>query len=206
MLFALLPKQSTMPKSATCFSAPLTDSQKSFLLHRLHNEDQGVISDLYDLYSGVVYSIAVRIVKSSDVASTVLQDTFCKVWKYRLNYDPAKSGLFTWIVSIARNTAIDATRNQLYKTNSNVLHLDTASRKAAQEDSSYDCIGVPELLKKMNEKHVTLLHKYYLQGYTHSEIVQELGIPLGTIKTRLRSAIRELRRILPHDLRIHHTS
>lgn len=201
-----MPKRFAMPKSATCYSAPLTASQKSFLLQRLHNEDQSVISDLYDLYSGVVYSIAVRIVKSSDVASMVLQDTFCKVWKYRLNYDPTKSGLFTWIISIARNTAIDATRNQLYKTNANLLDLDKANRKAAQEDSSYDCIGVPELLKKMNEKHVTLLHKYYLQGYTHSEIVQELGIPLGTIKTRLRSAIRELRRILPHDLRIHHTS
>jgi RNA polymerase sigma-70 factor (ECF subfamily) len=64
---------------------------------------------------------------------------------------------------------------------------------------------VPELLKKMNEKHLTLLQKYYFQGYTHSEIVEELGIPLGTIKTRLRNAIQELRRILPHDLHIHQT-
>lgn len=156
------------------------------------------------MYSGVVYSLAMRIVKSPDVASTVLQDTFCKVWKYRTNYDPGKSGLFTWITSIARNTAIDATRNQHYKSAANMLSLESAAHKFSNESNTSDGIGLPDLLKKMNEKHLTLLHKYYFQGYTHSEIVAELGIPLGTIKTRLRNAIQELRRNLPHDLRVHH--
>lgn len=194
-----------MPKVTASVSTTLSDAQKFCLTEKLRNQDQTVISDLYDLYGGVVYSIAIRIVKSSDVASTVLQDTFCKVWKYRANYNPGKSGLFTWITSIARNTAIDATRNQHFKSAANMLGLESAAHKTISVSHTYDGIGVPELLKKMNEKHLTLLQKYYFQGYTHSEIVEELGIPLGTIKTRLRNAIQELRRILPHDLHIHQT-
>ncbi|HPI05730.1 MAG TPA: sigma-70 family RNA polymerase sigma factor [Saprospiraceae bacterium] len=194
-----------MPKIASSVSTTLSESQKFSLTEKLKNEDQTVIADLYDLYGGVVYSIAIRIVKSSDVASTVLQDTFCKVWKYRANYDSSKSGLFTWITSIARNTAIDATRNQHFKSAANMLSLESAAHKTVNESNTYDGIGVPDLLKRMNEKHLTLLQKYYFQGYTHSEIVEELGIPLGTIKTRLRNAIQELRRILPHDLHIHQT-
>lgn len=192
-----------MARTSSSMNKPLSESQRFLLTEKLKNQDQSVITELYDLYSGVVYSIAIRIVKSSDVAATVLQDTFCKVWKYRANYDPGKSGLFTWITSIARNTAIDATRNQHYKSAANMLSLENAAHKYVNESHTHDGIGVPELLNKMNEKHLTLLHKYYFQGYTHSEIVEELGIPLGTIKTRLRNAIQELRRNLPHDLRIH---
>lgn len=187
-------------------SQPMSDEKRLELVNSLKNQDQIAIAELYDLYGPVVYSIAFRIVKSTDLAATVVQDTFCKVWKYGVNYDPEKSGIFTWITSIARNTAIDATRNQHFKSASKLISLDNVSQYATNESNTHDGIGVSDLLKKMTDKHLTLLKKYYFQGYTHSEMVTELGIPLGTIKTRLRSAVQELRRTLPRDLNVYHTS
>ena len=187
-------------------SRQLTETQRFFLAEKLKNQDHTAIAELYDLYSAAVYGIAFKIVKSPDLAATVLQDTFCKVWKYSTSYDPGKSGLFTWISSIARNTAIDVTRNQHFKSATNIISLENAVYNTVSDNNATDSIGVPDLLKKMNEKHLTLLHKYYFQGYTHSEIVEELGLPLGTIKSRLRNAIQELRVTLLQDLNIYNNT
>lgn len=189
-------------------AATLPEGTRLKLVSKLKNEDQTVIPELYQLYSRVVYNIALKIVKSEDLAASVLQDTFCKVWKYGSSYDPGKGGLFTWVINIARNTAIDVTRKRDYKqqTANRMVGIDSVAQQAVRENNTLDSIGMADVLKKMKEKHLTLIHKYYFHGCTHAEIVEDLGLPLGTVKTRLRGAILELRNHLSHDLRVYHAS
>ncbi len=191
---------------ATINSTSLNSSECPFahLKEGLKNQDRRTIETLYDMYAGTVYNIALRIVKSNDLAANVLQDTFVKIWKNGAKYDAGKGGLFTWIVNIARNTAIDATRSKHFKSLSDFTDLEKVSDYPSSDKTDDETIGVPELLQKMSKKHIILLEKYYIEGYTHAEIVAELGIPLGTIKTRLRNAVTELRVLLCHDVRVFH--
>ncbi len=189
-------------------AASLTEIERLELISKMKKEDPTVIPKLYQLYSRVVYRIALKIVKSEDLAASVLQDTFCKIWKYSSRYDPQKGGIFTWVINIARNTAIDTTRKRSYKQqkSGHTLGLEYVIHQPGQDNTTMDSIGMADVLKKMKEKHLTLLEKYYYQGCTHSEIVEDLGLPLGTVKTRLRGAILELRSHLSHDLRVHQAS
>jgi RNA polymerase sigma factor (sigma-70 family) len=154
---------------------------------------------LYDHYSGALYSVVLRIVRSEDIAEEVLQDVFLKIWDKMGSYDHSKGRLFTWMLNIARNQAIDRTRSremsQGRKTD-DLLNLVSKIDRQKSSETTIDAIGLKEVLTRLPEEQRFVIDHLYLRGYTQSEVAEEFDIPLGTVKTRTRMAMLELRTIL----------
>jgi RNA polymerase sigma factor (sigma-70 family) len=154
---------------------------------------------LYDHYSGALYSVVLRIVRSEDIAQEVLQDVFLKIWDKMSSYDSSKGRLFTWMLNIARNQAIDRTRSremsQGRKTD-DILNLVSKIDRQKSSETTIDAIGLKEVLTRLPEEQRFVIDHLYLKGYTQSEVAEEFGIPLGTVKTRTRMGMQELRTIL----------
>ena len=154
---------------------------------------------LYQNYSAAIYGVILRIVQSEEAAEDVLQEAFIKIWKNIEKYDPAKGRLFTWLVNIARNTAIDSLRVKDYTIKSQIRSLDNSVRTVNRQHKVYtptDHIGLKEIINKLKPDYKILIDKLYFEGYTQEEAARELNIPLGTVKTRIRAAINVLREIV----------
>jgi len=169
-------------------------SKADALIERLRRREPKALSDLYDAYSGALYGVIVRIVPRAEVAEQVLQDTFLKAYKNIDSYDPHKGRLFTWLVNIARNTAIDALRSAPYRQQQKTDSLDILVHNPGGQSVNPDHIGLRDLVAQLDEKHRLLIDLLYFQGYTQEEAAEKANLPLGTVKTRVRQAIRELRR------------
>ena len=146
-----------------------------------------------------MYGIITRIVKNEDVAEEVLQDVFLKIWDKIDSYDSTKGKLFTWMLNIARNQAIDKTRSKEISKGRKTDDIDNLVGridKADYGEQKVDSIGLTEVLVKLPEDQRFVIEKLYLEGYTQSEVAEEFNIPLGTVKTRTRMAMIELRTIL----------
>ena len=158
---------------------------------------------LYDNYSAALFGVIVRIVESvppspldRENAEDVLQEVFIKIWKNISSYDPSKGKLYTWLINIARNAAIDSLRVKDHKAKSKIQSIDNSVgiiNKQHNVEIHPDHIGLKTLVDKMKPEHKQLIDKLYFEGYTQEEAAQELNIPLGTVKTRARSAISHLR-------------
>lgn len=154
---------------------------------------------LYKSYSGSLYGIISRMVIREEDAEDVLQETFLRIWKSIRSYDSDKGRLFTWMARIARNAAMDHLKSKSYK--KSVLNN---SLEASQSDvdgqhnvaCNYDAIGVRELANKLPVKYHSILELIYFKGYTYQEAAKKLDLPLGTVKTRLRMAIQDLRKFI----------
>lgn len=169
--------------------------QDQQLITRLQTQDRAAIGDLYDAYGGALFGVVLRIVQQRELAEQVLQDTFVKAWRYGASYDASKGRLFTWLLNIARNTAIDATRTAHFQKSRKTDSLDSLVHSPGGESINPDQIGVREQVNRLDEKYKSLIDLIYFRGYTQEEAAEETGIPIGTIKTRLRYAINELRTV-----------
>jgi RNA polymerase sigma factor (sigma-70 family) len=173
--------------------------EESVLIERLCRRDPSALDYLYDHYSGALYSTVLRIVRKEEVAEEVLQDVFIKIWDRMASYDSSKGRLFTWMLNIARNQAIDKTRSkemsQGRKTD-DIDHLVNRIDRQESAESSIEAIGLKEVLTKLPEDQRFVIDHLYLKGFTQSELAEEFNIPLGTVKTRTRMAMKELRSIL----------
>jgi RNA polymerase sigma-70 factor (ECF subfamily) len=169
-------------------------SSQDILIERLKQQDASALSELYDAYGGALYGVVLRIVRTPEVAEQVLQDVFLKVWRSIESYDATKGRLFTWLANIARNAAIDAVRSAQYRQQQKTDSLEILVHSPGNSGINPDHIGLRELVGQLEEKHRTLIELLYFQGYTQEEAAEAVGIPLGTVKTRVRQALRELRR------------
>lgn len=164
------------------------------LVNRLRERTQSAFSYLYDSYASALNGVIVNIIRDHDMAGDVLQEVFVKIWRQIENYDVSKGRLFTWMFNIARNTAIDTLRSKAWKNtrrNSSITE-DTAGIQD-QGVRVADETGVRKAVQKLKEEHKVLVELSYFQGYTQEEISGMLDIPLGTVKTRLRAAIVQLK-------------
>jgi len=152
---------------------------------------------LYDHYAGALYAAIVNIVSDRETANDVLQDVFIKVWKQIETYDEARGRLFTWMLNIARNAGIDIVRSKSYQRNRENKELtDTVYDTVGGVKINTDKIGLRSLVHKLKDDYKILVELSYFQGYTQDEIAKMLNIPLGTVKTRLRSALIQLKQVL----------
>ncbi|NOT74765.1 MAG: sigma-70 family RNA polymerase sigma factor [Cyclobacteriaceae bacterium] len=173
--------------------------EESILIERLCQRDSSALDYLYDHYSGALYSVVLRVVRKEEIAEEVLQDVFIKIWDRMASYDPTKGRLFTWMLNIARNQAIDKTRSREMSQGKKTDDIDNLVNKIDRQESAYspiEAIGLKEVLTKLPEDQRFVIDHLYLKGFTQSELAEEFGIPLGTIKTRTRMAMKELRSIL----------
>jgi RNA polymerase sigma factor (sigma-70 family) len=167
------------------------------LVLALRNREKIAVEALYDMYSASLYGVIVRIVIDEATSEDVLQETFVKIWHSFPSYSADKGRLFTWMVNIARNLSIDKLRSKDFKNHSKNQELENnVTFIDEQKNTVYkpELMGIKELVQKLKPEQKSILDLVYFKGYTHVEAADELGIPLGTIKTRLRMAIIELRK------------
>jgi RNA polymerase sigma factor (sigma-70 family) len=166
------------------------------LVLSLKAKDQQSFSYLYDNYSGALYSIVLQVVPDKELASDVLQEVFVNIWRKIESYDPSKGRLFTWMLNVARNLAIDMVRSKSYQNsqkNQAMPEGDFFDKAGASTQLSVDNIGLKKIVDKLKTEHRVLIDLAYFKGYTHEEIAEIESIPLGTVKTRIRSALTQLR-------------
>lgn len=168
------------------------------LIARLRVPEEAAITQLYEMYAAALYGVILRIVKQEEVAEDVLQECFVKIWSSFSSYDPAKGRLFTWLVNIARNLAIDKIRSRQYRVGSKTQALDKKQLQHTAQEFGFrpEHIGLKELTEKLNPDQKKVIDMMYFDGFTQSEVAEELDIPLGTVKTRARAAIKLLSKLL----------
>ena len=142
--------------------------------------------------------MVLRIVKKEADAEEVIQEVFLHIWTSIDQYDPVKGKLFTWMVHIARNAAIDRIRSKQYRVGAMTCPLEGSPAKqlASAYEINPEHVGLKELVEKLSPDQKQVIDLMYFDGYTQSEVAEELAIPLGTVKTRARAAIKLLTKLL----------
>jgi RNA polymerase sigma factor (sigma-70 family) len=164
------------------------------LVSALKRNERSAFEFLYDHYSGALFNIISKTLRDEEKAADVLQECFLKIWKNIASYNPEKGRLFTWIMNIARNGAIDAVRAEGRKPVMNDIEDTVAlNEKDTYEDSQTVSSDMKAIIDMLRPERKVLIDMAYFQGYTHEEISEELSIPLGTVKSRIRTALQELK-------------
>ncbi|MBQ4916154.1 RNA polymerase sigma factor [Maribacter sp. MMG018] len=165
------------------------------IVELLQERNDKAISLLYDHYGDTLLGVANKVLRNEELAQDVLQESFVKIWKKADSYDPTKAKLFTWLFRITRNTAIDKLRSINTKTDKEI-QIDVSDVYNLGVDSIRpEFMDVEEHLDKIEEKYQIVLDALFFQGMTQQEASDELNIPLGTIKSRLKIGLRELRKV-----------
>jgi RNA polymerase sigma factor (sigma-70 family) len=168
-------------------------------VQRLKSKDNSALEFLYDHYSGALYGLVFRILKNEDIAEEVLHDIFLKIWDKIDQYDAAKGKLFTWMINIARNQAIDKTRSKEISKDQKTRGIENVVNKIDARgyiEQRVEDIGVKDIIKNLPDEQQFVVEYLYFKGYSQSELADEFNIPLGTVKTRLRLAMQSLRTTL----------
>ena len=169
------------------------------LVAALQRKERSALEYLYDNYSGALLGVISRILKKVELAEEVRQDVFLKIWDRIDTYDATKGKLFTWMLNIARNQSIDKTRSKEFSKGKKTDDIENLVGKLDRTDYtelSVEAIGLQEVLKQLPEDQRFVIDHHYLKGYTQAEMSEEFNLPLGTVKTRMRLAMKELRNLL----------
>ncbi|WP_235296152.1 RNA polymerase sigma factor [Portibacter marinus] len=158
---------------------------------------------LYDNYSRALYGIAYRVLNNQEYAEEALQNSYLKVWKNINQYDEQKATLYTWMAQIVRYSSLDIRRLKSFERQEKTESLEPRVHKGKSVTiTSADSIDAKKLLQGLEEKYSIVLEYLYLKGYTQQEMSDELDIPIGTIKTRLRKAISIIRTNLKDEKKL----
>jgi RNA polymerase sigma-70 factor, ECF subfamily len=157
---------------------------------------EDAMAQLYDRYSSIVYSVALRVLGDTGRAEDVMQEVFMQLWRNPGAFDSNRGSLAAWLAVIARNRAIDSLRKRRPESNiedvvvAAELDLESeAARKIAVEKVRGVLAGMPAEQRRAIEL-------AFFEGLTHTEVAAKLGEPLGTVKTRIRSALQALRKVM----------
>ena len=161
---------------------------------KLHEEE--AFSYLYDNYSKALFTIIYQVVPQQETAEDLLQQSFLKIWKNIEMYDATKGRIYTWMINIARNQALDHVRSKEFNKQGKTSELKENVYSDEAVVNSVRDSGLNKVLEQLPEDNRKLLEFSYFLGYTQLEIAEMMNIPLGTVKTRLRSTIIQLRKIL----------
>jgi RNA polymerase sigma-70 factor, ECF subfamily len=173
------------------------------LVSEIRNKNQKAFAYLYDNYSKALFGVIDSIVNNTEVSEDVLQNAFIKIWNNFDSYDATKGRLYTWLLNVCRNLAIDCKRSKheqikskIQEPTENVYH----HSKLYVEDKAHETIGIKEMVHELKDEHQELIELAYYQGYTQQEISEKLNLPLGTVKTKIRQAILILRELTKDNL------
>ncbi len=168
------------------------DSTDAMLMSAIRYGDQAAMSQLYDRYSGIVYSVALRVVGDTGTAEDILQEVFIKLWRNPEVFDVNRGSLAGWLAVMARNRAIDAVRKR--RPESEITDAVPAPDMSGQAERGIVLSKVRSVLGGMPAPQRSALEMSFFEGLTHSEIAEKTGEPLGTIKTRIRAGLLTLRK------------
>lgn len=166
------------------------------LVTLLKQRDQQAFNYLYDHYSAALYTVILQVVKLKEQADDTLQEAFVNIWRKIDSYDSSKGRLFTWMLNVCRNLAIDTIRSKGFQQaarNQQMPEDDFFDKAGATTALNVDSVGIKKAVEKLKPEHRVLIDLAYFKGYTHEEIAGIENLPLGTVKTRIRSALTQLR-------------
>ena len=176
------------------------------LLQRIAARDEGALAALYDRHSRLAYTVIVRILGSPSDAEEVLQETFVRVWSRADTYDALRGSPATWVTRIARNRAIDRLRARRVRGHVAVAapahgagdaprSVEPVTRETPETllQGSTTAGAVRTALATLTPAQRTLIEAAFFEGYTHSELATRFGVPLGTVKTRIRTGLATMR-------------
>jgi RNA polymerase sigma-70 factor (ECF subfamily) len=178
---------------------PLKKIAEDELVISLRNKDGKAMEYLYDNYSPALFGVIRNIVDDKETAEDILQEVFVKIWKNISSYDKEKGKFFTWMLNIARNAAIDMLRSKKFQKSTKNRPLANSVNyinRNLRSENYVDAIGLRKILDQLKPELKMIIDLLYFGGYTQSEVAEEFSIPLGTVKTRTRMALMELRKIL----------
>ena len=170
--------------------------QPNTLILEMQDGNEKAFSRIYSLYSEAIYGIIYSIVLDEGAAEEVMQDVFIKIWNNSKSYDINKGRFFTWILNIARNTAIDETRSKSFKNSKKNLSTTNFVHILSSTDNlnrSTNAIGIRKFVDALKPVCIKIIELLYFQGFTQADASKTLEIPIGTLKTRNRNCMNELR-------------
>lgn len=166
---------------------------------RLLSHDQSAMADLYDRYGRLAYFLIYRIVGDATAAEDMVQETFLRVWNSIHHYDPQRAPLGRWVLSVARNRAIDYLRSWEGRVSRSGCPIQEWDQPSAEPNAESDLMtadliqALQAAMSKLNDRQQTVLNLAYVEGLTQMEMAERLKRPLGTIKTWVRAALQSLR-------------
>lgn len=179
------------------------------LMKRIKARDAKALEELYDTYNSLLYGLVITIVKKREEAEDVLQEVFLKIWEKAHTFDESRGNVYSWIVTLTRNKAIDRIRSKGFKTQQKAS-TSISEPEFILEGDKYDPLETTiysnraELVKKaldqIPENQREVIEIAYYKGMTQSEIADHLNLPLGTVKTRTRQGLIKLKDILEEHI------
>jgi RNA polymerase sigma-70 factor, ECF subfamily len=201
-----MPEESQNPLSATQRSFNSDPSRASMLatkasedaalLNKVEQGDQSAMGALFDRYSGIVYSVALRVLKDTGQAEDVMQDIFIQIWKKPTAFISGRGSLGAWLVVVARNRAIDGLRRRRPTDSVDDVVLASSTDLAAEAERNTLMEKVRVIMHDLPLEQRKSVEMAYFEGMSHSEISEKTGDPLGTVKTRIRLALITLRKAM----------
>jgi RNA polymerase sigma-70 factor (ECF subfamily) len=163
------------------------------LIQMIKSKNRAGFDALYENYSGTFYHVIYRKVPNSLVAEDILQEVFVKIWKGIDQYDESKGKLYTWMLRVVRNTSIDYLRSQENKHKQVTRANEHADMNIPETASREIDFGLQKIVTQMEPKHRDVINTIFYGAHTYDEAAKKLGIPLGTLKSRARTALLMLR-------------
>jgi RNA polymerase sigma-70 factor, ECF subfamily len=169
------------------------------LAARIKRRDPQAMADLYDRYGRLAYSLILRIVRDREMAEDLVQETFLRVWTRAQAFDSARGALGPWLLAVARNRAIDyirSTDGRMARSTFEIVEMENPALFANLEReiaTSDQARRIREALGKLNPNQRTVIELAYFEGLSQTEMAEKIGQPLGTIKTWVRTALKNLR-------------
>jgi RNA polymerase sigma-70 factor (ECF subfamily) len=163
----------------------------STLIQQLKNKDERALSLLYDKYSGAIYSVILKMIRDEGKAQNLLQDTFITVWDKAESYDTDKGRFYTWVYRIAKNKTLNVLRKTDVLIQTDDFSVYDTKEDAVSIDSEY--LELNGALTTLEAHHKEAIELVYFKGLTHKEAHQEMDVPLGTFKSYIRQALKQLR-------------
>lgn len=168
------------------------------LIERMHGHDAQALAELFDRYGRLVYSVILRVVRDASMAEDLVQETFLRVWNRVRGFDARKGSIGPWLLAIAHNCAIDYLRSAGGRQR-NVVSFDETDHSALHPDMESEILGsdrarqIQAALKKLSPNQRRAIELSYFGGLSQLEVAARMGHPLGTVKTWVRMALRNLR-------------
>lgn len=173
------------------------------LVQQLKEKNVDAFEELHKMYAENICGAINIIVRDEAIAKEICQDVFVKVWQKSHMYDSSKGRFFTWLLNMAKNAAIDYTRSKHFKNqkknHSLDFFVDIYERPTENDSRSSDYEGLKSLLKQLKKKCIELIESLYFKDLTQKDAAQKLSIPLGTVKSRNRNCLKELRKKMKDD-------
>jgi RNA polymerase sigma-70 factor (ECF subfamily) len=181
-----------LDEQAFIFGKSLTVMQNdSFLIQQLKDKDERALSLLYDKYAGAIYSVIIKMVRDEGKAQNLLQDTFMTVWDKAESYDANKGRFYTWVFRIARNKTLNFLRKVEPLIQTDDFSVYDSKEDAISIDAKY--LELNGAITSLEAHHKEAIELVYFKGLTHKEAHQQMDVPLGTFKSYVRQALKQLR-------------